>query len=237
MFDAVPDFAVGEEVQEMVFRHGKFLEARELRTGERHVVGHEAVRIRGKAIVNPDVKIDPLFAIDVVPKLGRGHPRAVHQVLHVTGSHGRFAVPVLPRHGCGQCPFLIQFEVIQHNLVTQILTRRIVHEAIHGVHVEQVGLHAGRTRVEDVRVKRPSNLADMVGNRPGVQAGLFQLVLASVTVDPRDAHDVLAKIAELVSTRSPRRQLQFPVDGADRKFRLEMQVLRLDVAGHSDQDS
>ena len=75
MFDPMTHVAVGEQVEEMVGGNRKRTKIGQLSTRERHVVGHEFLRIGGKGVVDPDMELHALLLVAVVPHLGRSHPR------------------------------------------------------------------------------------------------------------------------------------------------------------------
>lgn len=156
----------------MVLVDRERLEARDLGTRECHVVRHKSVRVRREAVVDPKVDIHALFAVDFVPKLGRRHPRAIHQMLHVSCMQRRDPALVVPGHGRCQPPPVVQRQVLKADLVGKALSVHVVHEAVHGVDVVKVFFHARGSRVEDVGVKRPPHGRDPFGHPPRMQTAL-----------------------------------------------------------------
>ena len=214
VLDAVAGVAVGKEVQEMVFLHGKAPKVAELGAGERHVVGHKACRVFRQGVVDPNVNVEVLFSVAVVPKLGRRHPRAVHQVLNVACLHRRHALAFLPRHGHGQGPSVlalrVECQIGQHHFGRKVLTLGVVHEAIHGIHVVEVVLHARRARIQDVGVEQPFDALGACRNPPGMEVGFGQACSVARTIDSLDPQHVLGKVPELVTPRAPGGKLQIP---------------------------
>ena len=230
---AVPHVPVREEVQEVVFVGREGAEVRDLGPRERRVVRHELRGIARQGVVNPDVNVQVLLAIAVVPKLGGRDPRAVHHVLDVAGAHHGRTVEHLPRQGRRQRPAAfhvrIESEVLKHDLVGQVLPIEVVHEAIHRVDVIEVSFYAGRSCIEDVGVKHPLNVPHASRDNPGVQAGLGQGQAGAVGVKAFNAHDVLGEVAKLITPRAPRRELERPSIGALRKIGAEVERLASNV--------
>ena len=227
---AVANVAVGEEVEEVILVGGERPKVGELRTREGHVIRHKPGRVFGQGVMHPNVDVKVLFAVAVVPKFGRSHPRAVHQVLHIAGVHGGHAVAFLPGHGHGQRPTRlgggVERQVCEGHFGPEVLPLQVVHEAVHGVHVEQVVFDAGRTGIQDVRVKHPLHLPYAVGDAPRMQVLFGQAHALSLTVDAFDPQDVLREVAQLVTARSPGRQLQGPSAFAFGEHGAEVNALR-----------
>ena len=188
----------------------------ELRTGERHVLRHEPRGVGGQGVVHPHVEIHALLAVAVVPKFGE----ATHGAsITCCTSRARIMGCPLPRSKATPSPrptLTLRPPPTSSRPAEsqrQVRTAGVVHEAIHGVDVEQVGLNARRSGVEDVGVKQPRHPFTPAGTCQLCRSALDSRVSVPSAATPFTHITYWAKLA---SSYRPGRQVgSCSVQGSD----------------------
>ena len=239
MFHPMSHFAVGKEVQEVVLRCREGTKGCDLGPGECDMVGHELIGVLGQGVVNPNVEVDALLAVDVVPKAWRRDPRRVHDVLNIPGFEDWMALDDRPWQGCGERPTFWgigrEREVRQGDGVSEVFAHRVKHHAIHRIHVQQLRFHACGSCIQDVGMEHPSHLLNRGWNVPGMKVAFAQKDALAMGIHALDRHEVLCKIPQFIASRTPHRQMHRPRP-ARGEVSVKDQVLVGNISCDVDQD-
>ena len=235
MLHTMPDVTIWEEVEKVIRLCREAAKLGKLRPSESHMVFHKTRRVLRKGVVNPNVNIQALLSVAVVPKFGRGDPRAVHQLLDIQCPHRRHTTMNLIRHGDRKRPssfrFRLEVQVEQSDLGGQFLTVAIEHETIDRIDIEQVAFDTRGPRVQNVCMEEPFDARDIVRDMPGMKVLFLQSNSLPLGIHPLNPKHVLGKIPQFISTRTPSGQLQGPVLVGSWKCRREVDALIGHIAG------